>query len=75
MFSYARVMVIGVGGDFKPPVALAALHSTAVFLLLLTRCLLLLPLFVGGSVFGPCFVMYTIVHSVISSFAIILMGK
>ena len=63
-------MVIGVGGDFKPPVALAALHSKAVFLLLLTHCLLLLPL-----VLGPCFVMYTIVHCAISSFAIILVGK
>ena len=31
VFSHARVMVIGVGGDLRPLVALAALHSKAVF--------------------------------------------
>ena len=47
VFSHARVIVIGVEGDFKPPVALAAFHSKAVFLMLLTHCLLLFPLFDG----------------------------
>ena len=35
---------------------LGCCRSKAVVLLLLIYCLLLLPFFVGGSVFGPCFV-------------------
>ena len=42
----------------------------AVFLLLLIHSLLLPPLFCGGMV-GPCFV----VHYLVSSFAIISLGK
>ena len=50
----------------SPEVALAAVRSKAVVLLLL---LIVAP--IGGSVFVPCFV----VHCILSSFAIILMGK
>ena len=42
--------------------AKAAVRSKTVVLLLLIRCLWLLPLFVGGSVVGPCFVVkYSVV--------------
>ena len=40
---------------------------------MLFHCVLLLPLFVWGSVFRPCFVMQYFIP--ISSFASILMGK
>ena len=54
----------------SPLVALAAVHSKAVVLLLLTFCLLLLPLW--ESVIILCFAVRYCVHS---SIAIILMGK
>ena len=39
----------------------AAVRSKVVVLLLLIHCILLLPLFYGGSVFGACFVMQYLV--------------
>ena len=43
--------------------ALAAVRSKVVVLLLLIHCLLLLPLFYGDFVFGPCFVVQYLVLS------------
>ena len=51
--------------------ALAAVRSKAVILLLFIYCLLFLPFFCGSSMLGPCFA----VLCVGSSFAIILLGK
>ena len=51
--------------NLSPLVALAAVHSKAVVLLLLIHCLLLLPLFCGGFVFGPCFVVQYLVSFIV----------
>ena len=53
---------------FKPLIALSAVCSKAVVLLLMLHCLMFLLLFVGGSVFGALL-------SVLSSFAIVLTRK
>ena len=52
---------------------LAAVPFKAVVLLLLIYCLLLLPLFCGCFVFGPCFVVQYLMP--LSIFAIISSGK
>ena len=57
----------------NPPVAQAAVRSKAVVLLLLTFCLLLLPLW--ESVIVLCFDVQCTLLYVHSSFSIILMGK
>ena len=53
--------------------AYATVRSKEV-LLLLIYCLLLLPLSVGGGVFGLCYVIQYLI-SVLSGFAIIMIGK
>ena len=57
--------------------AYADIRSEAVVLLLLIYNLLLLPMVLGVqcSVFGPCSMLYYVVRSVLSSFAIILMDN
>ena len=55
----------------NPQVALAAVRSKVVVLLLVIRCLLLLPFW--DSVIDLCFVVRYVLSN--SSFAIILMGK
>ena len=49
----------------------SAEHSKVVVLLMLIHCLLLPPLFCGEFMVGPCYV----VHYLVSSFAIISLGK